>query len=110
MSIIQNFFVSGSSPLSIEVLMMAGGGGTYSDYSGIVPPGADDDFIYFGGGGGGAGGLYIYSATLNAGSNSTVTIGGGGSGKTNGSATSFTGASNAIGGGYGTASVLVQYW
>ena len=65
---------------------------------------ADDDVGYVvGGGGGGAGGLYIYSATLDPETSRTVTIGGGGSGMTNGSATSFTGASNAVGGGYGTA-------
>ena len=62
----------------------------------------DDSTAVFGGGGGGGGGLYIYSAALNPGTSQTVTIGGGGNGVTNGSPTSFTGASDAVGGGWGT--------
>ena len=100
MSILQNFFVTTvtTSPLSIQALMMAGGGGASGSYD--VAASSDDSF-YTAGGGGGAGGLYIYSANLDPGSSLTISIGGGGSGANNGSNTTLTGATAAVGGGKG---------
>jgi hypothetical protein len=98
MSILQAFFAIGSAPLSIEALMMAGGGGASGSFD--VATTSDDSF-YTAGGGGGAGGLYIYSENLDPGSSLTISIGGGGSGANNGSNTTLTGATAAVGGGKG---------
>ena len=88
---------SGSALLDVEVLMMAGGGG--ANFGVVFGRPADDDSNVYGGPGAGAGGLYIYSAKLDPG-NYSLTVGGGGTNLAlNGSNTTFTGASNAIGGG-----------
>ena len=70
--------------LTCDVLMIAGGGGSAS-------------------GGGGAGGLVGLSSQSLTASTYTIAIGGGGSTSTNGTNTTFTGLTTALGGGYGGA-------
>ena len=83
---LNNFYnLSAVTGLSVEILMVAGGGGTYSDRENGLQTG-----------GGGGGGTYISSRSLSPGSYS-VFIGAGGG--TNGGDTAFTGSPSALGGG-----------
>lgn len=76
--------------LTADVLMVAGGGGGGG--------------LYRGGGGGAGGVVYSASQSLTA-TGYTVTVGAGGSQETNGSNTTFTGLTNAVGGGRGDGGV-----
>lgn len=86
---------AGATSYSVDILLMAGSGGVFSDSE-------NGDHA----GGSGAGGLYTTTTTITPSTAYTVTIGGGGASFSNGGNTSFTGLSNAVGGGYARASAL----
>ena len=81
------YATSFGAPYTISYLIVAGGGG-----------GGGNNYP---GSGGGAGGYLTGTATLTVGTTYTATVGGGGAINTQGSSSSFTGVTTAVGGGAG---------